>query len=181
MLHLTAGHAALHWREQLRVGLAPLAPAVRRYGPAIAAAFALSWVVVAAWWALLPVARTIEVTIPVGTADRVARGERVGVLPDTLTLRIGDHLMVHNEDVGAHRIGSMFIAPGALVRQTVGPELTGAAALTCTFHPSGLISVAPRARPGIRATIWPTLLAAVPISWALIIAIAVGSRLRDDG
>lgn len=155
-------------------------PVVRRYGIAIVGAFAISWIVATAWWALLPVARTVEVTIPAGTAMQLARGGSVAVLPDSLEVRLGDHLMVHNDDTVAHQIGSMVIPPGTLMRQTVDRTVLGAPSLTCTFHPSGLIGIAPRARPGVQATIWPTLLAAVPLSWALVIAIAVGSRLRDE-
>ena len=54
--------------------------------------------------------------------------------------------------------------------------LTGAA-LLCTIHPSGALSISALARPGVEATIIPTLIAGVPISLALVVALMVMRRL----
>jgi len=54
----------------------------------------------------------IELVIPPGTADRVARGESSPAIPDDLTLVVGDTLVVVNQDTADHRLGPLFVPAG---------------------------------------------------------------------
>ena len=49
--------------------------------------------------------------------------------------------------------------------------------LVCSVHPSGAISVAPQARPGLEATAFPTMLLAVPLTIASLLALGIARKL----
>lgn len=147
----------------------------------MAACFLLAWGVSLGWWLLLPGARTVELVVPPGTAEAVAAGRWDATLPDRLEFRRGDTLAIRNEDSAVHRIGTSAVPAGHTVRIAVTPALLGTAGLVCSFHPSGSIGVAPLARPGIGHTAIPTLLAGVPLSFALVLSVAIASHLGSGG
>lgn len=155
-------------------------PRVRRYGPLVAGCFLLAWVVSLGWWLLLPGTRTVALVVPAGAAEAVATGRTSSTLPSRLELRRGDTLVIRNDDGVVHRLGMSAIPAGHTVRIPVTQAFLGGAGLTCSFHPSGSIGISPLARPGIAHTAIPTLLAGVPLSFALMLAVAIGTRL-DDG
>ena len=143
----------------------------------VAGALLLSWTAAFAWWWLLPASQTLDLTIPNGTAGLVAAGEAPSALPRELVLRVGDTLSVRNLDSAAHRIGPLWIAAGAQEQSVVGPAFFAGGALICTVHPAGALSVTPRARPGIAVTIPVTLMAAIPMIWAILVATSITRRL----
>jgi hypothetical protein len=57
-------------------------------------------------------ARLVEIVVPLGTADRVARGETVTVMPARLELRVGDTLRIHNQDVVDQPVGPFIVKAG---------------------------------------------------------------------
>lgn len=58
--------------------------------------------------------------IPPGTADRIAAGEDVGeVLPASLTLTVGDTLVLDNRDTVYHLYGPISARSGGVVRWVV--------------------------------------------------------------
>ena len=83
--------------------------------------------------------RTHTFVVPLGTADRVAAGEDVTVIPDDLRLRMSDRLVVINEDSTTHRIASIVVGAGERVETRVSEAVT----LTgfCSLHPSGQIAI----------------------------------------
>lgn len=143
----------------------------------VAGAVALSWVAALAWWWLLPESQTVDLTIPAGTAAAVASGHVPPELPETLVLRVGDRLTVRNLDEVVHRLGPLWIAPGARERTEVTAAFLGSTALVCSIHPAGALGVAPRSRPSVAVTVPVALLAAVPLSVAGVFAAAVARRL----
>lgn len=85
---------------------------------------------------------TIEVEVAPGTAQRLAAGEEVDLLPRTLEVSVGDRLEIVNRDEVTHEVGPYTVAAGQTLRQTftsVG-TLEGA----CTLHPSGSITIVVR-------------------------------------
>jgi hypothetical protein len=78
--------------------------------------------------------RTITYSIPVGTAARLAAGERVTVFPDEirLSLRRQDTLVIRNNDREAVTIGPFRIAPGQQYRQRYWSA--GTYDLVCSVH-----------------------------------------------
>ena len=67
--------------------------------------------------------RVVSLTIPDGTAARLAAGEDVGdVLPSRLTLRVGDTLELVNQDSTFHIYGPVSARSGETVRWLLPQE-----------------------------------------------------------
>lgn len=58
---------------------------------------------------------THEFVVPAGTAERLARGEDVGIIPKRIKVRLGDRIKVRNEDSQWARLGLFDVAPGETV------------------------------------------------------------------
>ena len=153
---------------------------LRPYAGAVAACFVAAWVISLAWWVLLPEARTVVLEVPAGTASAIASGEAVSVIPETLMLRSGDTLVVRNDDVVTHTIGSNWLPPSTTVRIPVDSALLAGPQVICSIHPSGVLGLAAPARPGIATTALPTLLAGVPVSLSALVAMLLVRRLGRD-
>ena len=75
----------------------------------------------------------VDLLIPLGTAQKVARGESNPALPDKMVFVVGDTLVVKNEDVVDHRLGPLFIPTGTSASLTLSePENM---AFSCSFQP----------------------------------------------
>ena len=79
------------------------------------------------------------VVIPAGTADRIAAGERVELLPADLRFRLRDTLVVVNNDTTTHQVGPFSVGAG----QRLEKRFSEAATLqgSCSLHPSGSITI----------------------------------------
>ena len=77
--------------------------------------------------------------IPAGTADRIAAGERVELLPADLRFRLRDTLVVVNDDTITHQVGPFSVGAG----QRLEKRFAEAATLqgSCSLHPSGSITI----------------------------------------
>lgn len=71
--------------------------------------------------------------VPPGTAERIARGERIEIVPRTLEVRVGDKLVIRNEDFKAHTVGPVVVRPGETVEQNF--TAPGVIEGECTVHP----------------------------------------------
>ncbi|MCD6727114.1 MAG: hypothetical protein LT070_07735 [Solirubrobacteraceae bacterium] len=113
-------------------------------GLLVAAALAIALALVAGQVAKAPgsKARTIVVTVPQGTAEQVARGERVEAIPARIAGRVGDTLRLVNEDDVAHMVGPFFVAP----KQELSTPLTRAGIYngSCTVTPDSDIQIVVR-------------------------------------
>jgi plastocyanin len=84
----------------------------------------------------------VRVEVAAGTAERIAAGEPIELLPPTLEVSVGDRLEIVNDDDVTHQVGPYTVAPGQILRQsfTAPGTLEGA----CTLHPSGAIRIVVR-------------------------------------
>lgn len=84
----------------------------------------------------------VRVAVAAGTAERIADGEALELLPPTLEVTVGDRLEIVNDDDVTHQVGPYTVAPGQTLRQsfTSPGTLEGA----CTLHPSGAIRIVVR-------------------------------------
>lgn len=80
----------------------------------------------------IPAGRTITIAVPNGTAARIARGERVAVVPLRLDARVGDRLALVNHDTRTHSLGPFLVSPGQ--RMTTTLARAGTYKGTCTAH-----------------------------------------------
>jgi hypothetical protein len=79
------------------------------------------------------------IVIPAGTAERLAAGEDVSLIPDDLRFHLRDRLVLVNHDVTTHRVGPFAVAPGERVEK----RLSEAATIEgfCSLHASGRITI----------------------------------------
>ena len=55
----------------------------------------------------------IVLTIPPGTAARVAQGQNPPGIPDTMVFVVGDTLVIDNRDSEAHQLGPLWVPAGS--------------------------------------------------------------------
>lgn len=84
----------------------------------------------------------VVVDVAPGTADRLAAGEMIELLPRTLEVSVGDSLEVRNRDDVIHEVGPYTVAPGQTLRQTFTSP--GTIEGLCTLHDSGAITIVVR-------------------------------------
>lgn len=78
---------------------------------------------------------TYKYIIPNGTADRIAAGEPVQIVPARLDIRVGDSVEIVNNDDQGHNVGPFFVGEGETVSQTF-PSVAEYVD-SCSVHPSG--------------------------------------------
>lgn len=76
-----------------------------------------------------------DYVIPAGTADRIAAGERLEIVPAELVVRVGESIRIANEDDTDHLVGLFFVGAGQTVTQRFRSE--GTLEGECSVHPSG--------------------------------------------
>jgi hypothetical protein len=79
------------------------------------------------------------IVIPAGTAERLASGEDVALIPDDLRFRLRDRLVMVNNDVTAHRVGPFAVAPGERLERGFSEAATIEG--FCSLHGSGRITI----------------------------------------
>jgi hypothetical protein len=77
--------------------------------------------------------------IPVGTAERIAAGETVEIVPAELVVELGDTIRIVNDDAAAHIVGVFFVGAGETVTQQF--QSVGVLEGECSVHPSGSFSL----------------------------------------
>lgn len=82
---------------------------------------------------------TFEYVIPVGSGEKIAQGEALDILPRELDARVGETIMIRNEDTIAHSLGPWFVGPGETLRQRF--LTVGVYEGTCSVHPDGAFTV----------------------------------------
>lgn len=82
------------------------------------------------------------IEVPHGTADRIAAGERVELLPARLEVSVGDTLEIRNLDDAIHEVGPYTVDAGQTLRQTF--QSPGTIHGLCSLHPDGAITIVVR-------------------------------------
>lgn len=77
---------------------------------------------------------TIRITIPAGTAARLAAGQRTSGVPTRIVARVGDTLRLLNSDRSEHMIGPFYVGPRQ--EMTVPLERAGVYSTTCALQPN---------------------------------------------
>lgn len=80
-----------------------------------------------------------DYVIPAGTADRLAAGETVEILPAEIEAQVGDSIRIDNQDREAHVLGPWYVGPGEVLTQRFASE--GELVGECRVHPSGQLRV----------------------------------------
>jgi hypothetical protein len=77
--------------------------------------------------------KVIELVIPNGTAEKVARGETPPSIPTSLTFVVGDTLLVKNNDSANHQLGPLWIPAGSSASLSLAEAQSYA--YSCSFQP----------------------------------------------
>jgi hypothetical protein len=76
----------------------------------------------------------VELSIPDGTAGRIAKGESNPAIPSNMVFVAGDTLVVINQDSVDHRLGALFIPSGTSASLVLSDANNFA--YQCSFQPS---------------------------------------------
>jgi len=76
----------------------------------------------------------IVLTIPLGTAEQVARGEQPLSIPENMVFVVGDTLIVKNEDSVDHKLGPLWIPANTSASLSLDREES--LAFECSFQPT---------------------------------------------
>ena len=76
--------------------------------------------------------REIVLTIPAGTAEKVARGEQPPSIPRDMVFVVGDTLVMKNEDNVDHNLGQLWIPANSSARLALNEEQN--MAFECSFQ-----------------------------------------------
>jgi len=83
--------------------------------------------------------RIYEYTVPPGTVAAIERGEKIYIFPSHLDVRVGDQLVIHNDDTRVVEVGPYTVDRNALLTQTFTQP--GTIVGICTIHPSGRVTI----------------------------------------
>lgn len=75
----------------------------------------------------------VVLTIPLGTAEQVARGEQPPFIPADMIFVVGDVLVVKNDDAVDHKLGPLWIPANSSAQLPLGQVEN--LAIECTFQP----------------------------------------------
>jgi len=81
----------------------------------------------------------IELVIPAGTAQNVAKGQVSPSLPEDMTFVVGDTLVVINQDEVDHQLGPLWIPSGTSASLTLDTEQNYI--LQCSFQPTKVFGI----------------------------------------
>ena len=123
--------------------------------------------------------KIIQVAIPAGTAELVARGEQPPSIPKDLTFVVGDTLEVINRDNVDHQIGPLWIPPGTSASLVLGkPE---SLAYECSFRAGNYIGLDVRQPLTLFTRIYGILFAGIPMGLLFsIYTVILPSKKKND-
>ena len=104
----------------------------------------------------------VELVIPAGTADKVAKGQTVPSIPADMVFVVGDTLVVKNEDSTAHQLGPVWVPLGSSASLTL--DQANRFSYQCTFQPNKYLGLDVRSRVTWTTRITAILLAGLPTS-----------------
>ena len=77
--------------------------------------------------------------VPAGTAGRIARGEFVDVIPTLLYVKLGDVIVIDNQDTFVHTVGPFTLRPGERLRHMWSER--GTIVGRCSTHLSDRVTI----------------------------------------
>lgn len=123
--------------------------------------------------------KVVQVTVPAGTAELVARGEQPPSIPKDMTFVVGDTLEVVNHDNVDHQIGPLWIPSGTSASLVLGqPE---SLAFECSFQAGNYIGLDVREPLTLYTRIYGIFFAGIPMGILLsIYMVILPSKKKND-
>ncbi len=104
----------------------------------------------------------ITLTIPVGTSEQIARGEKPLSIPSNMVFVVGDVLTVNNQDSVDHKLGPLWIPANSSAQLSLEQEESFA--YECTFQPGKYFGLDVREPLTIGTRIYGILYSAFPMA-----------------
>ena len=83
--------------------------------------------------------KEVDIIIPQGTAQQVARGEQPPSIPKDMIFVVGDILVVKNQDTSDHRLGPLWIPANSSAQLSLDQEES--LAYECSFQPGNYFGI----------------------------------------
>jgi hypothetical protein len=109
----------------------------------------------------------VELVIPAGTAERIAKGEETPSIPDEMVFVVGDTLLITNQDDRDHQLGPVWVPPGS--RASLVLDEVNNFAYSCSFQPSRYLGLDVRTGTTIGSRVTALMLAGPPTAMFLFI------------
>ena len=109
----------------------------------------------------------VVLTIPIGTAEKVSRGEQPPSIPTDMVFVVGDTLVVKNEDQVDHKLGQLWIPANSTARLSLNEEQN--MAFECSFQAGNYFGLDVRQSLTWGTRIYGVLYAGVPLGILLIL------------
>lgn len=120
--------------------------------------------------------QTVELVIPPGAADLVARGEQPPSIPAAMTFVAGDVLLIRNEDEVAHQMGPLWVPAGSEARLAI--ETTGSFSDACSFQSTNYFNFDVREPLTVWTRLRGILMAGIPLGILLALYAVVAWPLK---
>ncbi len=111
--------------------------------------------------------KEIVLTIPIGAAEQVARGEQPPSIPENMIFVVGDILVVQNNDSVDHKLGPLWIPANASAQLSLDREES--LAFECSFQPGNYLGLDVHQPLTLSTRIYGIFYAGIPM--ALLIAL----------
>ena len=105
--------------------------------------------------------QTVEITIPPGTADRVAQGEQPPTIPDSMVFVVGDVLVIRNQDAVDHKLGPVWIPANTSAQLALSQKEN--MAYECSFQPGNYFGLDVREPLTLGTRLYGILYAGIPM------------------
>ena len=109
----------------------------------------------------------VILTIPAGTAEKVARGEQPPSIPQDMVFVVGDTLVVKNEDVVDHKLGQLWIPANSSAQLALNEEQN--MAFECSFQPGNYFGLDVRQSLTFGTRIYGGLYAGIPLGILILV------------
>jgi len=104
---------------------------------------------------------SVVITIPPGTAERVALGEKPPTIPENMLFVVGDILVVKNEDSVDHKLGPLWIPANSSAQLSLNEKEN--LAFECSFQPGNYFGLDVREPLTASTRIFGILYAGLPL------------------
>jgi hypothetical protein len=105
--------------------------------------------------------QVIELVIPQGTAELVARGEQPPSIPEDMVFVVRDVLVIRNQDSVDHKLGQMWIPANSTAQLALNEEAK--LAYECSFQPGNYFGLDVRQSLTLGTRLYGILYAGLPM------------------
>ena len=111
--------------------------------------------------------KTVTITIPLGTAERVALGEQPPTISENMVFVVGDVLVVENNDSADHKLGPLWIPAHTSAQLALSQKEN--LAYECSFQPGKYFGLDVREPLTMSTRIYGIFYAGIPLGILIVL------------